>query len=127
MSTTPLMPAAFLGHGSPMNALERNRYTEAWRAFGAAVPIEITATDLGKVGWILIIVSGAVVLAGTWPSVTNMVAKPFPVIFATSEPDGLPPHRLIVVYGWAPATLNVSSPSRPSRVNVCKSTRIRST
>src|SRR6188474_97117 len=33
-----LMPAAFLGHGSPMNALERNRYTEAWRAFGAAVP-----------------------------------------------------------------------------------------
>lgn len=32
------MPAAFLGHGSPMNALDRNRYTEAWRAFGAAVP-----------------------------------------------------------------------------------------
>jgi 4,5-DOPA dioxygenase extradiol len=29
------MPAAFLGHGSPMNALEHNRYTEAWRAFGA--------------------------------------------------------------------------------------------
>ena len=34
----PLMPAAFLGHGSPMNALERNRYTEAWRGFGAAAP-----------------------------------------------------------------------------------------
>ena len=33
-----LMPAAFLGHGTPMNALERNRYTEAWRAFGASVP-----------------------------------------------------------------------------------------
>ena len=32
------MPAAFLGHGSPMNALERNRYTQAWRAFGAAAP-----------------------------------------------------------------------------------------
>ena len=32
------MPAVFFGHGSPMNALERNRYTEAWRAFGAAVP-----------------------------------------------------------------------------------------
>ena len=32
------MPAAFLGHGTPMNALERNRYTEAWRAFGASVP-----------------------------------------------------------------------------------------
>jgi 4,5-DOPA dioxygenase extradiol len=36
MSAKP-MPAAFLGHGSPMNALETNRYTEAWRAFGASV------------------------------------------------------------------------------------------
>jgi 4,5-DOPA dioxygenase extradiol len=33
-----VMPAAFIGHGSPMNALEHNRYTEAWAAFGAAVP-----------------------------------------------------------------------------------------
>lgn len=33
-----LMPAAFLGHGNPMNALEHNHYTDAWRAFGAAVP-----------------------------------------------------------------------------------------
>jgi 4,5-DOPA dioxygenase extradiol len=33
-----LMPAAFFGHGSPMNALEVNTYTSAWRAFGAAVP-----------------------------------------------------------------------------------------
>lgn len=32
------MPAAFLGHGTPMNAIDRNRYTEAWRAFGARVP-----------------------------------------------------------------------------------------
>jgi 4,5-DOPA dioxygenase extradiol len=32
------MPAAFFGHGSPMNALDRNRYTDAWRAFGAEAP-----------------------------------------------------------------------------------------
>ena len=32
------MPAAFLGHGNPMNALEHNQYTEAWRIFGASVP-----------------------------------------------------------------------------------------
>ena len=32
------MPAAFFGHGNPMNALEVNRYTAAWRAFGSAVP-----------------------------------------------------------------------------------------
>ena len=33
-----VMPAAFFGHGNPMNALGHNRYTEAWRAFGEAVP-----------------------------------------------------------------------------------------
>jgi 4,5-DOPA dioxygenase extradiol len=38
MADARSMPAAFLGHGSPMNTLERNRYTQAWRAFGAAVP-----------------------------------------------------------------------------------------
>jgi 4,5-DOPA dioxygenase extradiol len=38
MTTAPLMPAAFLGHGSPMNALETNRYSKAWQAFGAKVP-----------------------------------------------------------------------------------------
>jgi 4,5-DOPA dioxygenase extradiol len=33
-----VMPAAFFGHGNPMNALEVNRYTSAWQAFGRAVP-----------------------------------------------------------------------------------------
>ncbi len=33
-----LMPAAFFGHGNPMNALSENRYTGAWRAFGESVP-----------------------------------------------------------------------------------------
>jgi 4,5-DOPA dioxygenase extradiol len=32
------MPAVFLGHGSPMNALEHNRYTAAWASFGESVP-----------------------------------------------------------------------------------------
>jgi 4,5-DOPA dioxygenase extradiol len=32
------MPAAFFGHGSPMNALETNRYTRAWQQFGQSVP-----------------------------------------------------------------------------------------
>jgi 4,5-DOPA dioxygenase extradiol len=32
------MPAVFLGHGTPMNALERNRYTQAWGAIGTAIP-----------------------------------------------------------------------------------------
>lgn len=38
MTGVSRMPAVFFGHGSPMNALDHNRYTEAWRAFGAEVP-----------------------------------------------------------------------------------------
>ena len=32
------LPALFLGHGNPMNALERNAYTDGWRAIGARIP-----------------------------------------------------------------------------------------
>jgi 4,5-DOPA dioxygenase extradiol len=38
MPDVATMPAAFIGHGSPMNTLEHNRYTDAWRSFGASVP-----------------------------------------------------------------------------------------
>ena len=34
----PGMPALFIGHGSPMNTIELNGYTRAWRALGAALP-----------------------------------------------------------------------------------------
>ncbi|WLS79548.1 4,5-DOPA dioxygenase extradiol [Erwinia pyri] len=32
------MPALFLGHGSPMNVLEENVYTETWRELGKTLP-----------------------------------------------------------------------------------------
>lgn len=32
------MPAVFIGHGSPMNTLQDNRYTRAWRALGESLP-----------------------------------------------------------------------------------------
>ena len=32
------MPAAFIGHGSPMNTLENNRYTLAWQVLGRSLP-----------------------------------------------------------------------------------------
>jgi 4,5-DOPA dioxygenase extradiol len=32
------MPALFIGHGSPMNTIELNGFTSAWRALGAALP-----------------------------------------------------------------------------------------
>ena len=35
---TTLMPALFIGHGSPMNTLERNGFTEAWRSMGRQMP-----------------------------------------------------------------------------------------
>ena len=38
MATPTLMPAVFLGHGTPMNALDRNRHTDAWRRIGASMP-----------------------------------------------------------------------------------------
>src|SRR5438034_759363 len=32
------MPVVFFGHGSPMNTLERNKYTETWRKLGESIP-----------------------------------------------------------------------------------------
>jgi 4,5-DOPA dioxygenase extradiol len=32
------MPALFIGHGSPMNTLELNGYTKAWRSLGRQLP-----------------------------------------------------------------------------------------
>lgn len=33
-----VMPALFIGHGSPVNALERNGFTNAWRSMGERLP-----------------------------------------------------------------------------------------
>ena len=32
------MPAIFIGHGNPMNALARNVFTERWSALGSSIP-----------------------------------------------------------------------------------------
>lgn len=37
-NTQTRMPAVFVGHGSPMNAVEQNRYTTAWQEFGRSIP-----------------------------------------------------------------------------------------
>lgn len=46
-------------------SVEGRLETEGGRRFGAPVRIDITATELGRVAWIIIVVSGAVVLGGT--------------------------------------------------------------
>ena len=33
-----LMPAAFIGHGTPMNAIDHNRFTDTWQAFAVSSP-----------------------------------------------------------------------------------------
>jgi 4,5-DOPA dioxygenase extradiol len=38
MNASARMPAIFFGHGTPMNTLARNRYTEAWRKLGESMP-----------------------------------------------------------------------------------------
>lgn len=37
--TSIRMPVLFVGHGSPMNALEQNQHTQAWRRLGDTVPV----------------------------------------------------------------------------------------
>jgi 4,5-DOPA dioxygenase extradiol len=37
-NTAGRMPVIFFGHGSPMNALQDNRYTQAWQQLGASIP-----------------------------------------------------------------------------------------
>lgn len=36
---TPRMPALFIGHGSPMNAIEDNRFSRAWAEKGRNLPL----------------------------------------------------------------------------------------
>jgi len=35
---TPRMPVLFVGHGSPMNAIEENEFVEGWRNLGKTLP-----------------------------------------------------------------------------------------
>ena len=32
------MPVIFIGHGSPMNAIEKNTYSESWKELGKSLP-----------------------------------------------------------------------------------------
>lgn len=36
--STPTMPSVFIGHGSPMNTIEVNRFTESWQQLGLSLP-----------------------------------------------------------------------------------------
>lgn len=36
---TPIMPILFIGHGSPMNAIEDNEFSKMWTELGSSLPI----------------------------------------------------------------------------------------
>lgn len=38
MESTGRMPVLFVGHGSPMNAIEQNEFTEGWRSMVSLIP-----------------------------------------------------------------------------------------
>ena len=38
MTRTKMLPALFIGHGSPMNAIEDNEFSRAWREVAARFP-----------------------------------------------------------------------------------------
>ncbi|MCE5331663.1 MAG: 4,5-DOPA dioxygenase extradiol [Bacteroidales bacterium] len=38
LNPSPIMPVLFVGHGSPMNAIEENEFTATWRSLGEALP-----------------------------------------------------------------------------------------
>lgn len=39
LKPSPRMPALFVGHGSPMNAIEDTPYSRTWRTIGAGLPV----------------------------------------------------------------------------------------
>ena len=57
------MPALFLGHGNPMNALLRNAYSEGWGALGHSLPRPKTILSISA-HWY---VAGAAVTVSTAP------------------------------------------------------------
>ncbi len=46
------MPVIFVGHGSPMNAIETNAYTESWSAFREHIPERPRAILMFSAHWI---------------------------------------------------------------------------
>lgn len=42
-----LMPALFIGHGNPMNAIENNEYSRSWAELGKRLPTPKTIHDFG--------------------------------------------------------------------------------
>jgi aromatic ring-opening dioxygenase catalytic subunit (LigB family) len=51
--STPI-PAVFLGHGNPTNAIENNDYTKEWAALGRTIPKPEPCSPYQPIGILLI-------------------------------------------------------------------------
>lgn len=83
------MPVIFVGHGSPMNAIETNAYTESWSAFREHMPERPRAILMFSAHWIT-------------PSETRISTGPSP-------------HMIYDMYGFPDALYRVeySAPGAP--------------
>ncbi len=52
LPNTPIMPVMFLGHGSPMNAIEENEFTREWNAISTSLPTLPTAILCISAHWL---------------------------------------------------------------------------
>ena len=97
--STSTVPAAFIGHGSPMNALETNRYTAAWRAFGQSVP-NVRAILVISAHWYI---NATAVTAMAWPrTIHDFYGFPQALFDVTYAAPGAPELALEVADVVAP-------------------------
>ena len=52
LPNTEVMPVLFLGHGSPMNAIQTNDFTRSWNRIGAEMSTQPTAIVCISAHWL---------------------------------------------------------------------------